>query len=63
MKHLQGESFEGVLGSDFYASYNIYAGRHQHCWVNFLRDRHELKEQYPDDADVRASGQGRQSGL
>jgi len=47
-----GESFEGVLGSDFLASYNIHAGLHQRCWVHFLRDRHELKEQYPDDADV-----------
>ena len=63
VKHLLGESFEGVLGSDFYASYNIYQGLHQRCWVHLLRDRHELKEQYPDDADVRASGQGRQSGL
>jgi len=47
-----GASFEGVLGSDFYASYNVYTGQHQRCWVHLLRDRHELKEQYPDDADV-----------
>ena len=47
-----GASFEGVLGSDFFASYNIYQGLHQRCWVHLLRDRHELKEQYPDDADV-----------
>jgi transposase len=47
-----GASFEGVLGSDFYASYNVYTGLHQRCWVHFLRDRHELKEQYPEDADV-----------
>jgi transposase len=52
VKQLLGESFEGVLGSDFYASYNSYEGPHQRCWVHFLRDRHELKEQYPDDADV-----------
>ncbi len=51
-----GASFEGVLGSDFYASYNVYTGLHQRCWVHLLRDRHELKEQHPDDADVRASG-------
>ncbi|HXZ04807.1 MAG TPA: transposase [Ktedonobacteraceae bacterium] len=56
-----GASFEGVLGSDFYASYNVYTGQHQRCWVHLLRDRHELKEQYPDDANVRASGQGCQS--
>jgi hypothetical protein len=58
-----GASFEGVLGSDFYASYNVYAGQHQRCWVHLLRDRHELKEQYPEHADVRASGQGCQSRL
>jgi len=52
VKQVLGESFEGVLGSDFYASYNIYAGLHQRCWVHLLRDRHELKEQHPDDADV-----------
>ena len=52
VKQLLGESFEGVLGSDFYASYNIYAGLHQRCWVHLLRDDHELKEQYPDDPQV-----------
>jgi transposase len=53
VKHLLGERFEGVLGSDFLASYNIYQGLHQRCWVHLLRDRHELKEQYPKDADVK----------
>jgi transposase len=52
VKAVLGESFEGVLGSDFLASYNVYAGLHQRCWVHLLRDRHELKEQYPEDADV-----------
>lgn len=47
-----GASFEGVLGSDFYASYNVYTGQHQRCWVHLLRDRHELKEQYREDAQV-----------
>jgi transposase len=52
VKHLLGESFEGVLGSDFFASFNIYQGLRQRCWVHLLRDHHELKEQYPADADV-----------
>ena len=52
VKQLLGESFEGVLGSDFYASYNIYQGLHQRCWVHLLRDGHELKEQYADDQEV-----------
>jgi transposase len=52
VKHLLGESFERVLGSDFLASYNIHQGLHQRCWVHLLRDGHDLKEQYADDAAV-----------
>ena len=52
VKQLLSESFEGVMGSDFYAAYNIYQGLHQRCWVHLLRDGHELKEQYSDDAAV-----------
>jgi transposase len=52
VKQLLGESFEGVLGSDFYASYNIYQGLHQRCWVHLLRDGHELNEKYPEDPQV-----------
>ena len=54
VKQLLGESFAGVLGSDFFASYNIYQGLHQRCWVHLLRDGHDLKEQYPDDAAVQS---------
>lgn len=49
---LVGPDFQGVLGSDFYAAYTIHQGLHQRCWVHFLRDGHELKEQYADDATV-----------
>lgn len=52
VKQLLGESFEGVLGSDFYAAYNIHQGLHQRCWVHLLRDGHDLKELYPDDAPL-----------
>jgi hypothetical protein len=52
VKHLLGESFEGVLGSDFLASYTIHQGLHQRGWVHLLRDGHDLKEQYADDAAV-----------
>lgn len=38
------EKFNGVLTTDFYASYNTYAGFHQRCWVHLLRDIKELKE-------------------
>jgi len=49
VKQLIGSEFEGVLGSDFYAGYNIHQGLHQRCWVHFLRDIHDLKEQFPQD--------------
>ena len=49
VKHLIGEDFQGVLGSDFYAGYNIHQGLHQRCWVHFLRDVHDLKQKFPQD--------------
>jgi transposase len=49
VKQLIGEDFQGVLGSDFYAGYNIHAGLHQRCWAHFLRDVHDLKQKYPQD--------------
>jgi transposase len=54
VKHLIGEQFEGVLGSDFYAGYNIHHGLHQRCWVHFLRDVHDLKDDFPQDEDLRS---------
>ncbi len=44
--------FQGVLGSDFSGGYNIHQGLHQRCWVHFLRDVHELKDDFPDDSDL-----------
>ncbi|HAT46195.1 MAG TPA: hypothetical protein DIU08_05310 [Ktedonobacter sp.] len=52
VKHLLGERFEGVLGSDFYASSTIHQGLQQRGFVHLLRDGHELKAQYPTDAVV-----------
>lgn len=49
VKQLIGEEFAGVLGSDFYAGYNIHQGLHQRCWVHFLRDVHDLKKKFPQD--------------
>lgn len=48
-----GDEFEGVLVSDFYAAYNVYAGFHQRCWVHYLRDIKKLKELYPKDIRLR----------
>ena len=47
-----GESFGGVLVSDFYAAYNHYPGPKQRCWVHLLRDIHELKALYPADINL-----------
>ena len=47
-----GESFSGVLVSDFYAAYNHYPGSKQRCWAHLLRDIHELKTLYPEDANL-----------
>ncbi|MDQ6660317.1 MAG: IS66 family transposase, partial [Chloroflexota bacterium] len=52
IKRLIGDEFAGVLGSDFYAGYNIHQGLHQRCWVHFLRDIHDLKKLHPDDAQL-----------
>lgn len=49
-----GESFQGVLVSDFYGAYNWYAGRHQRCWAHLLRDLHTLKEEHADQPEVLA---------
>lgn len=52
VKHLIGDDFQGVLGSDFYAGYNIHQGMHQRCWVHLLRDIHDLKKLHPEHAEV-----------
>jgi transposase len=44
-----GETFRGVLVSDFYSGYHYYLGLHQRCWVHLLRDVRELKQSYPTD--------------
>ena len=45
-----GESFSGVLVSDFYAAYHHYDGPKQRCWAHLLRDIHDQRTRYPKDA-------------
>lgn len=52
VKRLIGDEFAGVLGSDFYAGYNIHQGLHQRCWVHLLRDIHDLKKLHPEHAQL-----------
>lgn len=63
IKKLIGEDFAGVLGSDFYAGYNIYQGLHQRCWVHFLRDIHEPFRTPSRRRDIADLGQSRQKSL
>ena len=46
------DSFSGVLVSDFYAAYHHYDGPKQRCWVHLLRDIHDRRALYPDDAPL-----------
>ena len=45
-------SFSGGLVSDFYPAYNHYPGLKQRCWAHLLRDIHDLKGLYPEDAGL-----------
>ena len=47
-----GDAFSGVLVSDFYAAYHHYNGPKQRCWAHLLRDIHDLRARYPDDAPL-----------
>ena len=52
-----GDSFQGVLVSDFYAADfyaadDHYPGLKQRCWAHLLRDIHDLKGLYPEDAKL-----------
>jgi transposase len=38
VREVLGDEFDGVLCSDFYASYNVYPGYHQRCWAHLLDD-------------------------
>ena len=44
-----GDSFSGVLVSDFYAAYHHYDGPKQRCWAHLLRDIHDQGTLYPHD--------------
>ena len=47
-----GESFSGVLVSDFYAAYHHYDGPKQRCWAHLLRDIHDLVALYLKDTPL-----------
>ena len=47
-----GETFSGVLSSDFYAAYHHYEGPKQRCWAHLLREIHELRVAYPQNTTL-----------
>lgn len=53
IREVLGEEFEGVLCSDFYASYNTYDGMHQRCWAHLLRDIKDECRIYDDDDQLK----------
>ena len=53
------DAFSGVLVSDFYAAYHHYDGPKQRCWAHLLRDIHDLRTLYPDDAPLARWGRRR----
>jgi hypothetical protein len=54
VEEVLGETFRGVLASDYYCAYNVYRGRHQRCWSHLSRDLHALKEEHTAEAEVLA---------
>jgi transposase len=48
-KSVLGESYRGILLSDFYSAYSYHLGWHQRCWVHLLRDVHALTQGHPSE--------------
>jgi hypothetical protein len=51
-QRILGAKWRGWLVTDFYAAYNLIPGRHQRCWVHFLRDLHDLKQEQAANPEV-----------
>jgi len=49
-----GDRFDGVLCTDFYSAYGALHSRKQKCLVHLLREVRKVRDDYPDDAEVRA---------
>ncbi len=47
-----GESFSGIVVSDFYKVYDHLLGEHQRCWAHLLRDVRELVGRYPKNRSL-----------
>lgn len=47
-----GESYSGILSSDFYNAYNKIDCEKQKCWAHVLREVHKLEEKYPKSSEI-----------
>lgn len=53
VKKALGDSYQGILSSDFYSAYNsIECEGKQKCWAHPLRELRELKGKYPCDREI-----------
>lgn len=52
VRSILGKTFDGVLISDFYGSYNGIECAKQRCWVHLLRELRELKEKYKGNKEI-----------
>jgi hypothetical protein len=52
VRNILGKTFDGVLISDFYGSYNEIDSAKQRCWVHLLRELRELKEKYKGNREI-----------
>ena len=52
IRDILGKTFDGVLISDFYGSYNEIDSAKQRCWVHLLRELRELKEKYKGNNEI-----------
>jgi transposase len=52
VKETLGESFNGILSSDFFSSYSRLKSKKQKCWTHLLRELRELKKKYPGRPEI-----------
>lgn len=52
VRNVLGDSYSGVLSSDFYGAYNGIVCEKQKCWTHTLRETHKLKEKYPHNREI-----------
>jgi transposase len=53
VKETLGDSYNGVLSSDFYSSYSRLKSKKQKCWTHLLRELRELKKKYPGRTEIK----------